>query len=139
MSGRKRVNQAGGFDAVHRAHHARLRYVAIVGRLRQGATRDEVCAEFDVSLNVIFNARRALGVPSNRGAPGRPRPYLRAKGPSPRVVERLALVAEGVPWIEVARRCGVSRQCVADDVRRWPDELHAMAMARAQGNQGEQA
>lgn len=130
---RKRANQPGGFTPEARSHFARLRYIAIAGRLRQGASRAEVVAEFDVCLCVVNNARLALGIPSDKGRPGQPRPWLRKDGPSERVLERLRMVASGMAYVDVARAAGVSRQAVADDVRRWPEEFEAMKRDVAEG------
>lgn len=125
-AGRKRTNHAGGNRPETREHFARLRYIAIAGRLRQGASRREVADEFDVCLCVVNSARLAVGIPSDKGRPGQPKPWLRKDGPSERVLERLRMVASGMAYVDVAHATGVSRQAIACDVRRWPDELERL-------------
>lgn len=126
MSERKRPNQAGGFTPEARSHAARLRYIAIEARRFQGASRAQVCEEFDVSMAVVIRARRELGRPKDGGRRGQPKPWLRKDGPSAAVRARLAMVADGLSYRQVAARARVTRQAVADDVRRWPEVLEAM-------------
>lgn len=134
VSERKRTNQPGGNRGEMRSHFARLRYIAIQGRRRQGATQAEVCDEFDVSRSVVIRARRELGVDPDLGRKGRPKPWLRKNGPSDAVRERLAMVAQGMSYRQVADAAGVSRQAVADDVRRWPEFVEQLKREHASGD-----